>query len=157
MTTPLSILQEFLDGAFDPDRIADVTERLVAEDATYVSLNFDDPDLRRLMPWAGTKQGRQAFIGNFLGVAAQWWLEGFEVTDTLVDGDRVALFGSFTLRSRTLGQAATSPMVVFAKVTDGHINYFQYMEDTFATARTFRSGGTWTIQADPSAPEPIEV
>jgi hypothetical protein len=31
------------------------------------------------------------------------------------------------------------------------------MEDTFANARTFRSGGTWTIQADPEADAPIEI
>lgn len=157
MSDPLRIVQEFLDGAFDPDRIEDAAERLVATDATYVSLNFDDPDLERLMPWAGTKHGREAFVANFLGVAAQWTLEGFEMLDTLTDGDRVALFGSFTLRSRTLGQATTSPMAILAKVVDGQIAYFQYMEDTFATARTFRSGGTWTVRADPSAAASIEV
>ena len=157
MRTPLSVLEEFLAGAFDPAQVEDVSERLVAEDATYVSLNFDDPELERLMPWAGTKHGREAFVKNFRGVAAQWAVEGFEVTDTLSDGGRVALFGSFTLRSRTLGQAATSPMAILAKINNEQITYFQYMEDTFATARTFRSGGTWTIQADPSATEPIEV
>ena len=157
MSTPLSVLEEFLEGAFDPERIEDVTERLVSEDATYVSLNFDDPDLERLMPWAGTKRGRQAFVKNFQGVAAQWTLEGFEVRDTLSEGERVALFGSFTLRSRTLGKATTSPMAILTKVVDGRITYFQYMEDTFATARTFRSGGTWTIRADPATADSFEV
>jgi uncharacterized protein len=154
--SPTEVLQEFLAGAFDPERLEDVAERLVAEDATYVSLNFDDPDLARLMPWAGTKHGRQAFIDNFAGVRHSWTNEVFEATDVLTDGERVALFGTFTLRSVSLGKAATSPVAVLAKVADGRITYFQYMEDTFATARTFRSGGTWTIHADPTG-DPIEV
>jgi hypothetical protein len=47
-------------------------------------------------------------------------------------------------------------MAVLAKVIDGRITYFQYMEDTFATARSFRSGGTWTIDAAPDA-EPFDI
>jgi len=70
---------------------------------------------------------------------------------------KVAIFGRFTLRSVTLNQATESPFVVFAKVEDERITYFQYMEDTFATARTFRDRGTWTIRADPSGPDPIQV
>ena len=70
---------------------------------------------------------------------------------------KVAIFGRFTLRSVTLNQATESPFVVFAKVDDARSTYLQYPEDTFATARTYRDGGTWTIRADPSAPDPIQV
>ncbi|KRD07846.1 hypothetical protein ASE48_10495 [Mycobacterium sp. Root265] len=149
---PLTVLTEFLADAFDPDKITEVTERLVADDATYVSLTFDpDPGLHEIMPWAGTNHGKSAFVDNFRGVSTQWRLEDFTPLDTLVDGDKVALFGRFTLRSVTLDKAVTSPCAVLAKVSDGKIRYFQYMEDTFATALTFRSSGTWTIDAVPGA------
>ncbi len=148
-STPLGILTEFLDNAFDPTMITDVANLLVADDATYVSLNFEDADLAKIMPWAGTKRGRAAFVDNFLNISKQWTLEEFTPLETLVDGEKVALFGRFTLKSRTLGISATSPAAVLAKVADGKITYFQYMEDTFATARTFRSGGQWTINAKP--------
>jgi ketosteroid isomerase-like protein len=154
---PADVLLEFLDGAFDPERLADVVTRLVAEDAIYVSLNFDDPELARLMPWAGTKRGQEAFVENFRGVRTRWTVDAFQITDTLTDGDRVAVFGTFTLRSVTLDQAATSPFVVFARIADDRITFFQYMEDTFATARTFLRGGSWTIDADPAAGAPIQV
>lgn len=154
---PLTVLTEFLADAFDPDKITEVTERLVADDATYVSLTFDpDPGLHEIMPWAGTNRGKSAFVNNFRGVSRQWRLEDFTPLDTLVDGDKVALFGRFTLRSVTLGKAVTSPCAVLAKVSDGKIRYFQYMEDTFATALTFRTSGTWTIDAVPGA-ETFEV
>ena len=155
--SPTETVLAFLDAAFDPERVAQGAADFVAPDATYVSLNFDDPDLARLMPWAGTKRGREAFVENFRGVTTRWKVDAFEMGDILADEDRVAIFGSFTLRSVTLDQPATSPFAVFAKVKDGQISYFQYMEDTFATARTFRSGGTWTIDADPAAGQPIEV
>ncbi len=151
-----AVLTEFLADAFDPDKIEDVTERLVAEDATYVSLSFDNPDLKRLMPWAGTSHGKEAFVKNFRGVSKHWQLEGFTPSNILVDGDQVALFGQFTLRSVSLGIAATSPVAVLAEVTDGKIRSLLYMEDTFATARTFRSAGAWTVHADPGA-EPFEI
>jgi hypothetical protein len=155
--TPLEVVQEFLAEAFDPSKLTDAVNRLVAADATYVSLNFDDPELRRIMPWAGTKRGRRAFVENFSGVTTRWKNEAFRITDTLFEGERVALFGSFTLRSVKLGKAATSVFAVFAKVRDDRISYFLFMEDTFATALTFRSGGAWRIEADPDAAEPIEV
>jgi hypothetical protein len=37
--------------------------------------------------------------------------------------------------------------------TRGEIIYFLFMEGTFATARTFRRAGTWTIRTDPNGPE----
>ena len=155
--TPLEVVREFLAEAFDPKKRSDAVTRLVAADATYVSLNFDSPELHRIMPWAGTKHGRDAFVENFAGVTTCWKPEAFHVTDTVSEGERVALFGSFTLRSLNLGKAATSAFAVFAKVRDDRICYFQFMEDTFATARTFRSGGAWTIETDLNAGEPIEV
>jgi ketosteroid isomerase-like protein len=147
---PIAVVLEFLEGAFQPDRIIDVANRLVADDATYVSLNYEDSELNRIMPWAGTKHGRSAFIDNFTGVTTRWTREAFTITDTVEQNDKVALFGQFSLRSVTLGQAVTSALVVFAKVQAGQITYFQYMEDTFATALSFRTGGSWTIAADPT-------
>jgi hypothetical protein len=151
------VVREFLTEAFDRRTLADAVARLVAADATYVSLNFENPELRRVMPWAGTRHGRQAFFENFHGVTKHWKSESFTISDTISEDERVALFGSFTLRSVTLGKAATSPFAVFAKVRDDLISYFQFMEDTFATARTFRIGGVWTVKADPDVVESIEV
>jgi hypothetical protein len=155
--TPLEVVQDFLAHAFNPDEIEDAVERLVAPDARYVSLSYDDPELNRVMPWAGTKHGATAFVDNFKGVRARWWNDAFEITDTIEQDGEVAIFGRFTLRSVTLNQAAESPFIVFARVEDERLTYFQYMEDTFATARTFRQGGTWTIRADPGATDPIQV
>jgi hypothetical protein len=62
---PVDVIQEFLANTA-PDKIEDAAIRLVAEDATYVSLNFDDPVLKQIMPWAGTSKGPQAFSRTFI-------------------------------------------------------------------------------------------
>ncbi len=150
----VGIVRELLAGATDPE----VVTRLVAPDATYVSLSYDNPDLKKIMPWAGThnEEGPAAFLGTFVGVHTFWTVEEFDIRQIFGSGENVAVFGSFTLRSKKLGKVVTSPFSVLAKVKDGSVTYMQYMEDTFATGSTFRSGGTWKFQSDPEGGE-IEI
>ena len=155
-STPVEIVQEFLAGTTNDEDIERVTGTLVAEDAKYVSLNFENPELKRIAPWTGTAYGPDAFKGAFGGVIRHWTNENFEIDEIFGEGERVAVFGHFTYRSITLGQATTSPFAIFARVGDGKITEWLFMEDTFATARTFRSGGTWTIQAEPDG-DTLEV
>jgi ketosteroid isomerase-like protein len=105
------------------------------------------------LPWTGTSKGPQAFIDTFSGVAKWWTHEDFTVTALFGEGENVAVFGRFTYRSVSLSKAVTSPFSIHAKVRNGKIVYFQFMEDTFATARTFSQKGTWTIKIAPNRPE----
>ena len=67
--------------------------------------------------------------------------------------ENVAVFGRFTYRSATLCKAVTSPFAILAKVRDGQVIFMQFMEDTFGTASTFRSGGVATYRSDPDGGE----
>lgn len=69
------------------------------------------------------------------------------------DGESVGVFGRFTYESTVLSKSVTSPFSVFAKVRNGRCTYMQFMEDTFATAASFRSGGSWAFQSDPEGTE----
>lgn len=152
-TTPATrVVTDFLNNTA-PDKIEAAVQRLVAEDATYISLNFDNPDLKKILPWAGTQKGRAAYSSTFLGVNQYWTVEDFRIFDLFGAGENVAVFGTFTYRSNTRGKSFTSPFSVHAKVRKGKIVHFMFMEDTFASARSFSSGGTWTIKSDPSGPE----
>ncbi len=150
-TQPTEVINEFLANTAT-DMIEAAARRLVAEDATYISLNFDNPELKQIMPWTGTSKGPQAFIDTFSRVAKWWTIEDFTVSALFGEGENVAVFGSFTYRSVSLGKAVTSPFSIHAKVLNGKIVYFQFMEDTFATARSFSQEGTWTIEIDPNLP-----
>ena len=151
-TTPTDVVKEFLQNTA-PDKVEAAARRLVADDATYISLNFDNPDLKRILPWTGTSKGRRSFIETATRVAGYWTIEGFNISDLFGAGDNVAVFGSFTYRSVSVGKVFTSPFSIHAKVRDGKIVYFQFQEDTFASARSFSPKGTWTVKTDPKGPE----
>ena len=55
----------------------------------------------------------------------------------------MAVFGKFTYTSVIAKNTFTSPFV-----KDGLITYFQFLEDTYASAASFRVEGEWTIQQD---------
>ena len=110
------------------------------------------------MPWAGThpQNGPAAVLKTFVDVNSYWTVVDFKPQQVLGDGENVAIFGSFTLKSKKLGKQFTSPFSVLATVKNGKITYMQYMEDTLGTASTFRSGGIWKFQSDPRGDE-VEI
>lgn len=151
--TNVEIVRELLEGATERE----VVDRLVAPDAVYVSLTFDNPELKKLMPWAGThKNGRAAILKTFQDVNAFWTIEEFKIQQIFGESENVAVFGTFTVHSVKLDKIFASPFAVLATVKDGLVTYMQYMEDTFGTGSTFRSSGSWKFQSDPEGGE-VEV
>lgn len=87
---------------------------------TYVSLNFDNPDLKKAMPWTGTHKGPQELFDVFGAIQCFWKTLDFKVADTIEQGNRVALFGSFTFKSvRTYAEPNLSPEEICAKGING--------------------------------------
>jgi hypothetical protein len=74
----------------------DLVRELVAEDCVYVSLNFADPDLKRIMPWCGTGRGSLALLQTFTDLSRFWTIDNFEILD---------IFGS----DSRAGRAVTAP------------------------------------------------
>ena len=148
-TTPAEIIREILRSPTDRE----VVHRLVAPDATYVSLNFSNSELQRIMPWAGTRTGPEAVLDTYTRVGHFWHSEAFEIDELFGDSGNVAVFGRFTYRSVTVGKAITSPFATLAKVKNGQVTFMQFLEDTFGTASTFRSGGVATYRSDPNGGE----
>lgn len=141
----LSVVMEFLSNTA-PDTVEAAAERLAAPDATYISLNFDNPELQQILPWTGTNYGPTAFSSLFLQLAEYWETEDFTITDSIASGEDVAIFGTFTYRSLEVDRVFTSPFSIHAKVRDGKMTYFQFMEDTYASASSFRQSGSWTVK-----------
>jgi ketosteroid isomerase-like protein len=145
MATPIETVGEWLQNLLDPD----VVNRLVAPDATYVSLNFDNPELRKIMPWTGTSHGPQAFLDNLGMMFTRWENQAFNVSTIFGSDENVAVFGDFRYKSHSLDKVVSSPFSIFMKVVDGKVTFLQFQEDTYATASSFRKDGTWTIQTEP--------
>lgn len=147
----LAVVLDFLSNTA-PYKVEAAAERLVAPEAVYVSLNFDNPELKKIEPWTGTAMGPSAYSSTFLRVANYWHVEDFSITDKIASGEDVAIFGKFTYRSVEVGHVFTSPFAILAKVRDGKMVYFQFMEDTYASASSFRQSGSWTVKTTRDTP-----
>jgi len=131
-TSPAQLIQTLLANPSDLANVKSVT----TPDVTYVSLNENNPELKRYLPWTGTNNGPEAIVRAFEGIGRAWETKAFEVRDVMVQDDKVAMFGSFTYRGRQSGLEITSPFSLLAKVRDGQIHYVQFLEDTFGTSGT---------------------
>jgi len=60
------------------------------------------------------------------------------------------------VKSLVAEKTVESPFSILSRVHDGKIVYFQFMEDTFATAASFKSGGSSIFHSDPNGKE-IEI
>lgn len=149
---PKEIVQSLLNGIRNPEVVRD----LCGQDVTYVSLNFSNPDLHKIMPWCGTGHGVDAISKTFDDVSKYWSIDTFTPEAVFGEGEHVAVFGRFTYTSTKLHRTVTSPFAVYCTVLGGKVTYMQFMEDTFATASSFRSGGTWKFQSDPHGCE-VEI
>ena len=146
---PVAIVLELLSDPTNPE----VVRHLTTPNVTYVALNYKNEDLRKLMPWCGTYTGHEAILNTFMRVQHYWDKHEIHIDVAFGEGEHVALFGRMNYRSTVLGKSVVSPMAIYAKVQNGKITYLQYMEDTFATAESFRSGGTWYFRSNPHGKE----
>ena len=149
---PKEIVKELLEGIHDPK----IVKNLCAADVTYVSLNYSNPDLHKIMPWCGTGQGADAVIKTFADVGRFWSVDSFTPEDVFGEGDKVAVFGRFTYTSTKLRKTVTSPFAILFRLKNEKVKYMQFMEDTFCTGSSFRSGGAWKFQSDPNGGE-VEI
>ena len=149
MLSPTDVLTAILNNPSDIENV----RPLVTDDVTYISLNHDNPDLKTIMPWCGTSRGPESIVKTFIDVGRYWEKQAFEIEALFGSGENAAMFGRFTYKSTVLSKVVTTPFAVFAKVTDGRCTYLQFMEDTFATGASFRSGGKWTFQSSPNGEE----
>lgn len=146
--SPLALLKAVLEQPTDLEHV----RRHTSTDFMYVSLNYENPELKRIMPWAGTTAGAEGLVQTFTEVFTFWSVVAFELQDSFENDDGAAVFGYFTYRSNTLGITVTSPLSILARARGGKLSFVQFMEDTFATVRSFRESGTYRIKADPDGP-----
>jgi ketosteroid isomerase-like protein len=153
MTNPnVALVQKLL---ANPTDIANVSA-LCTSDVTYMSLNYENADLKKLMPWCGTRFGPQAIVDTFVWVAQYWTADDFTPEAAFGEGEHVAIFGRMTYTSNVLRKKITSPFSVYCRVREGKVYYMQFMEDTFGTSSSFRSSGSWKFRSNPNGEE-VEV
>ena len=133
--SPTDAVKTLLANPVDLANVKSVT----TPDVTYVSLNEDNAELKRYLPWTGTNKGPESIVRAFEGIGRAWETKAFEIRDVIEQGQTVAFFGRFTYRGRLSGREITSPFSLLAKTRDGKIYYVQFLEDTFGTSGTVRA------------------
>lgn len=146
------VLQKLFANATNPEVVVELT----TPDVTYVSLSFDDPDLKKILPWAGTHKGPQAIVDAYTGVQTFWKALEIKISDTIEQENRVAFFGTFTYESNTTGKRVTSPFGLLARFQDGKVSYLEFLENSYSTAASFKIGGATRFHSDPAGKE-VEV
>ena len=150
--SPIEVVGQWLQNLLDPD----VVNSVVAPDATYVSLNSENAELSKILPWAGTSHGPQAFLDALSTMFTRWENQAFNVTTMFASDEDVAVFGDFRYKSKSLGKVVSSPFSIHVKVVDGKVTYVQFLEDSYATAASFRKDGSWIVETEPGT-EPFDV
>jgi hypothetical protein len=100
VTTPIEVVSEWLQKL--PD--SDVVNRLVAPDATYVSLNSGSSELKKVMPWTGNATGPKAVLDKLGTMFTRWENQAFNVSAMFGSDENVAVFGDFPLQAALAGQ-----------------------------------------------------
>jgi Domain of unknown function (DUF5069) len=72
--SPLEIINGILENPKDIENVRSLTTK----DVTYVSLNYRNPDLKRIMPWCGTSLGPESIVKTFLYVGRFWKVKSFK-------------------------------------------------------------------------------
>jgi hypothetical protein len=147
--SPLAVLRSILSNPTDLDFVKQFT----TDDFIYVSLNYENAELKQIMPWAGTNEGTKGLVQTFIDVSRYWTADDFQIQDSFENRSGAAIFGFFTYTSNRLGKTVTSPFAVLARGENGKLSYVQFMEDTFATVRSFRESGEYLIKASPDGSE----
>ena len=59
-------------------------------------------------------------------------------------------------KSNSLSKVVSSPFSILVKVVDGKVTYLQFLEDSYATAASFRKEGSWIVQTE-AGTEPFRI
>lgn len=118
-SSPLAALRSILSNPTDLEFVRQFT----TDDFVYVSLNFEHPELKRIMPWAGTHEGTEGLVQTFVDVGRYWSMDAFEIRDSFENEDGAAIFGSFTYTSTVMSRTVTSPFAILARGSNGKLSY----------------------------------
>jgi ketosteroid isomerase-like protein len=139
------IVRRFMDAALvqqDPTAV----DNYFAADVTFVAIVPNSLELTAIVPWYGTRHSPAGVKEAYALLLTNLELLAFEPAVAFGAGENAAMFGRFRFRSKITGKLVDSEWAIRAKVHDGRITYFQFYENSYTVASTFRRGGSWDIE-----------
>ena len=74
-----------------------VVKSVTTPDVIYVSLNENNPELKRYLPWTGTNKGPESIVRAFEAMGRAWETKAFDIRDVMEQGDKDTFGTSGTL------------------------------------------------------------
>jgi hypothetical protein len=90
------------------------------------------------LPWIGRKTGPAAVSDFVRDTRRLIKRERFDVHEILVSEDRAVIVGSFASRVNATGKIIESDFALILGISNGEINRFSLLEDSFAVSRAAR-------------------
>lgn len=153
--TPKDIVAEFL-AAFGR-RDLDAVGGFFTEDVVYTVIGDPDgdvpldPESTIAIPWLGRYHGPAGAREFIAHLQANIDVIGFGPQTVVAEGDQVAVFGTFSYRAQSTGRQFDSNYAIRMKMRGEKICEYFFHENTYAVAAAFRTGGSWTMNADSRA------
>jgi hypothetical protein len=88
-----------------------------------------------VLPWIGHRTGRAAIADFIAGTREQTDAITFEIEDVLAGDRRAVIVGELASRIRTTGKVVETAFAIILSISDGLIDRFQFLEDSFAVSR----------------------
>ena len=123
-------------------------------DAQYIVVRPDNDysettsfhERRRILPWTKAHIG-PTDIGSFVDfLTNEYTIRGFNIDNTLVEGNTVVVFGDFTYEhNRTGNFINNAPLAAKIEIENGKIDSYYFFEDTYAVTTALRDSATWNL------------
>jgi ketosteroid isomerase-like protein len=139
------IVRRFMDAAL-VQKDAHAVDNYFADEVTFIAIVPDSPELTAIVPWYGTRRSPAGVKEVYTLLLTNMELLAFEPEVAFGSGENAAMFGKFRFRSKITGKVVDSAWAIRATVHDGRITYFQFYEDDYTIASSFRRGGSWDIE-----------
>jgi ketosteroid isomerase-like protein len=128
----LRLAEQFLKLMADqapPEKIAD----LFSQD-----LIFEIPGEDGLFPWIGRKTGRRAIVDFLTELRALTEPQKFDVRDVLASDSRAVILADVATLVKATGKTISSPAAIVLELSEGKIQRFLMIEDSFEVSRKAR-------------------
>ncbi|MDI6724460.1 MAG: nuclear transport factor 2 family protein [Methanobacterium sp.] len=124
----------------------------VTEDIEWIVASANHPLTRAAIPWTGKiMKGKEAVKNFFEQLFSEKNFEFIDIKFTdIVGGENniVAAFGWFKYKSNPTGKVVESDVAIKITLSGGKIAQYQFYENTYAIAESFRLDGQWEIEND---------
>lgn len=90
------------------------------------------------LPWLGKQQGKEAIVNFVRDTATLLTSESLVVQDILANEHRAMILGALVSRVNATGKLIETSFVLVLEISNGLINSFKMLEDTFAVSQAAR-------------------